>query len=174
MTKERIAYERLKQLISYDPATGIFVNLVNRGKTAKIGGIPGCLSPQGYWQITIDGQTYTAHQLAIFYMTKRWAEEVDHRDRDRLNNKYENLRFSNRILNAANAGAHFDSKSRVRGVHWNRYAKKWQASIWVNGIGKIYLGLFDDLVKAARAVSRTSIKFNGESADFLHAIEWVI
>ena len=86
-----LTLERLKTLLHYDPETGLWTWRVNKGRV-KAGSIAGC-STRGYWVLRVDQHNYLSHILAWFYMTGEWPEhEVDHRDLDKGNNHWDNLR----------------------------------------------------------------------------------
>ena len=80
-----ITQSKLKQLAKYDPDTGEFVALVDRGKI-KCGQRMGCKNRLGYIQIGILWKRYKAHGLAFLYMTGKYPDEVDHIDGDPSNN----------------------------------------------------------------------------------------
>jgi hypothetical protein len=89
--------EQLRHNLTYDPLTGLwFWNIrVGRGRNAKKSGDPaGYTDPDGYVRIIPDGERkYYAHRLAFFYMLGRWPEaQVDHINRVRNDNRWENLR----------------------------------------------------------------------------------
>jgi hypothetical protein len=76
--------------------------------------------------------------------------EVDHYDRDRLNNRLSNLRTSrDRHMNAQNQPSH-GRTSRYRGVYWDRRRGRWYASAKLNG-RSYFLGRFRDEADAAKA-----------------------
>lgn len=77
---------------------------------------------------------------------------IDHINHNTLDNTRENLRIVTQGQNNQNKkGAAKNSKSGVRGVHWNKQANKWHAQVGLNN-KIIYLGLFDDLKEAEQAV----------------------
>lgn len=63
-----ITQERLKELLTYDPATGEFRWIVSRGPN-RAGNSAGCIDKAGYRIIEIDGKAYRAARLAFLYMT---------------------------------------------------------------------------------------------------------
>lgn len=76
-------------------------------------------------------------------------KQVDHINRNGLDNRKCNLRLCTASQNAA----HRKSKlgiSKLRGVVWNINSKKWISSIKING-KRIHLGCFQSKINAARA-----------------------
>ena len=60
---------RLRELLHYDPLTGLFTRLVSRsGRSAKKGVTAGWLHCRGYIHISVDSKDYKAHRLAFLYM----------------------------------------------------------------------------------------------------------
>lgn len=81
--------------------------------------------------------------------------QVDHKDNDTLNNRRTNLRAVTHSQNQQNRrGAQRNSTTGVRGVSWNKTARKYQARVWVNG-QQIQVGMFTDL-DAAREATEAS------------------
>ncbi len=89
------------------------------------------------------------------------GQMVDHKDRDTLNNKRENLRFCTRSQNKMNSRTPRHSKSGVKNVCFATGPKKWQSHIKVDG-KKIHLGFFDRLEDAKQAVDDNRLKYHGE------------
>jgi hypothetical protein len=76
--------------------------------------------------------------------------QVDHLNRETLDDRRANLRVVTHAENMRNRPAHRGSTSRYRGVHWDNDRSKWRAEIKVNG-QKIRLGRFADEEAAGRA-----------------------
>jgi len=103
MAKAILDIARLRALLSYDPETGIFTWLVNRGPNKTAGNPAGSPDEEGYLRIGIDRRRYRAHRLAWFYVHGVWPEmELDHWDTDRTNNRIGNLREATRTVNMQN------------------------------------------------------------------------
>lgn len=87
---------KLHSLLNYEPITGVFAWKVDRGRVAKRGTIAGYVGSDGYVSIRIDSKLYAAHRLAWMWMTgdDPGGLTVDHIDRNRQNNAFENLRLA--------------------------------------------------------------------------------
>lgn len=144
--------ERLRELLSYDPETGVFTWAVRPSQRVMAGSIAGAAHKSGYRYIKIMGRSYFAHRLAWLYVHGEWpANEVDHVDGDPLNNALSNLRSATRAENMQNfSRARADSKSGFRGVTWNSQYRKWEANITHRGRQR-RVGFFDTAESAHNA-----------------------
>ena len=105
MSKDILTQNRLRELLHYEPATGIFTRLVGRRGNAKAGDIAGTLS-HGYIIIRVGVRKYQAHRLAYLYMAGTWPPAmIDHRDNCKHNNTWTNLRPATRSENLLNSSA---------------------------------------------------------------------
>lgn len=89
--------------------------------------------------------------------------EIDHINRNTLDNRRSNLRFATRQQNCANKGLPHKHSSRFKGVKWNKRDHCWQACIKVDGVPKS-LGYYTDEVEAARAYNKAAQEHFGEYA----------
>lgn len=153
--------ERLRELLFYEPETGLFRWRKNIKGGAKAGaGAGGKPKTNGYIYIGIDGKRYLASRLAVLYMTGKWpASLADHGDLDTTNNTWTNIRDATRSQNGANSSPR--SKLGVKGVRkvGNRYA----AQITIKR-KNIYLGLFETKEAAAQRYAEEAAKHYGEFA----------
>jgi len=76
--------------------------------------------------------------------------ETDHINRNKLDNRKNNLRAVTRSQNEINKGLSSNNTSGYRGVTWNKNIKKWMAQIKLNS-KNIYLGCFEDIQCAVSA-----------------------
>lgn len=152
-----ITQQRLKSQISYCPETGIFTWIVAKKGVSK-GKECGRISKQhGYKDIHIDGKFYRAHQLAFLYMNGVFANsEIDHINRNRSDNRWDNLRVCTKSQNAANVGLKKSNTTGAKGVVWDKDRNKWRVQIRINGVKK-NLGRFDNFEDAVK-VSENALK----------------
>jgi hypothetical protein len=97
-----------------------------------------------------------------FIMNAPKGMEVDHRDRNTLNNQVSNLRICTRMQNSHNREKDIDNSSGYKGVRLHR--DKWQARIGINNT-EICLGNFSTKEEAALAYNDAAIKYFGEFAN---------
>ena len=93
--------QTLKEWLHYDPESGVFTWLQGR----RVGQQAGTLCKSGYVQINLLYVSYAAHRLAFLYMVGRWPVEIDHKDLDKSNNKWDNLREATKSQNQGNRRA---------------------------------------------------------------------
>ncbi len=96
-------------------------------------------------------------------MTGEWpADQIDHINRIRSDNRWSNLRAATPQQNTANS-FRVDNTSGKKGVTWNKQAGKRQAQICVNG-KNYHLGRYNDIEDAAVAYSNIAKILHGEFA----------
>jgi hypothetical protein len=156
--------ERLRECLLYNPDTGEFRWLVDRGSNAREGTGAGAINTDGYRVITLCGREYRAHRLAWLYMTGEWpADEVDHRNLIRDDNRWDNLREATPAQNKCNSSRRRHNAAGVKGVYRSRRCGRWRAVIVVHG-RKIHLGYFDHINDAAAAYAEAAVQYHGEFA----------
>ena len=154
----------LREFLSYDPGTGVFRWIKTRSSRIMVGDVAGSYNADGYWQINFGKKLYLGHRLAVFLMTGRWPEHtVDHRDRNKSNNRWENLREASYSQNSANMVRRPNNTSGRKGVFFGRNSKRPFAQIMVNR-KSIHLGTFDTVEEASAAYETAATKYFGEFA----------
>lgn len=151
MTNKILTLDHLKELMDYDPATGIF--------TRKSGKVAGALRPDGYRKIMIENVQYYSHRLAWFYMTGELSKDVDHIDRNPSNNQFINLRAVSKSQNQHNRIKQRDNTSGYKGVIYFKRTGRWRANIWVNDVNH-YLGYFSTPEEASMAYQNAAMVFH--------------
>lgn len=109
---------RMQELLRYDPDTGDFTWVKKRRGSMQPGRPAGSFNKDGYRKIQIDGESHLAHRLAWLYVHGEWpAERLDHKNRNKADNRIGNLRISSPSLNSQNrACADADNQIGLLGV----------------------------------------------------------
>jgi hypothetical protein len=108
--------EELKKVLRYDPDTGIFTWRVTKPGNAKKGSEAGYLN-DGYRKIKINDILYGAHRLSWLYMTGELPTVlIDHKDGDRSNNRWDNLRKASDSQNQGNVEMRDDNPTGEKNV----------------------------------------------------------
>ncbi len=158
-----LSLELARSLLSYDPLTGAldWRRSPRRGVAA---GSAGYVGTSGYNMVGYLGHEYMAIHLIWFLQTGEWPEHgVDHKDRDKTNDRWANLRLATYTQNNRNMGLRKDNSTGVRGVSYvaknrqNPYAPR----IGMNGV-QIHLGYFGSLKEAADVRRAAELKYFGE------------
>ena len=153
--------EELMRIFAYDPETG---ELRRRSTGALItarskgrGGKP------GHIQVSVHNKVRYAHRVIWkMIMGEDPPAEVDHRDCDPGNNRWSNLRASDRRTNSANRGRNRNNSSGFKGVYLHQCGR-WTAGITANR-KSYYLGLFDTPEEAHAAYAKAADQLFGEFA----------
>lgn len=161
-----ISAEELRKRFLYDPETGIFSDR-ETGRSmgdlhANGGWRNGKQRYAGYVRICIDYKRYRAHRLAWLYMTGEWpTDQIDHKNRIRHDNRWENLRLADNSENGINKALQSNNTSGYPGVHFKSSKRKWEAFVKINGKKK-GLGIFSRKEDAITARKSAESKFYGE------------
>jgi hypothetical protein len=139
----------IKEYISYDPLTGIFTRIKNKGRW-KAGSIVGYRRKDKRLDIHFNGNDYLAHRLAWWFVYGFIPEyDVDHINEDPTDNRIVNLRLDTNKENGQNISSlRKANTSGYTGV--NKHNSKWQAKIGVKD-KQIYLGVYDTPKEAHEA-----------------------
>lgn len=143
--------ERLRKLLAYDAETGKFTRLARTAQCIRVGDTAGYVNPDGYREIRVDGKTYKAHRLAWLYVHGAWpAEQIDHINGVRHDNRLSNLRAATNAENRQNTAKRSDNNSGFTGVSWHKRAEKWTARVRINRV-QHHLGCFNTVEEAYEA-----------------------
>jgi hypothetical protein len=88
---------------------------------------------------------------------------VDHKDRNGLNCRRDNLRPATRDQNNQNQRRRKDNTSGIKGVSWDKRYQKWDVRIMVNKKSK-FIGRFTDLEEAKKQIEAARKRLHGEFA----------
>lgn len=153
-----LTQEKLKELLTYEPETGLFRWNVTRGG-AKKHEVAGAIHPPNYIRICVCRKAYLAHRLAWFYVYGAWPVEVDHINQIKNDNRITNLREVTRSENLQNRGILSSNSSGRKGVSLDAKSGKWKAQIQINGVNKS-LGFYSTIESADIAYQRAAEKLH--------------
>lgn len=163
--KSELTQERLKELLHYDPDTGVFTWKANSYRR-KAGSIAGYNNGKGYIQMRIDSKFYYAHRLAWMWVHGEFPKnEIDHINNVKSDNRISNLRSASRTENLRNMSLTKQNSSGVKGVYWFKRTGKWRAVIRTGGGVHLHLGYHDDIELAELIVEEARRKYHGEFAN---------
>lgn len=163
--------ERLREVLNYDPDTGVFVWRKREGddphtrmwNTRFAGEVAGSIrKSDGYRVIRIDVRLYLAHRLVFLFMTGKWPiADVDHINMNKVDNRWCNLREATQSQNNANTRKRKNNTSGYKGASW--HGSGWRAQIHVSG-KHICLGTFPSPEEAHAVYCEAARKHFGDFA----------
>lgn len=153
-----LTHERLTTLVTYDAETGVFYK--KKGRKGLTNNILGRKRKDGYVSITIDYKPFLAHRLAFFYMNKAWPKEtIDHKNKDKSDNKWENLREASYSENNQYTTIPKNNTSGFKGV--SRKNGSFRATIRKNGLQE-HIGVYNTAELAYEAYCNRAKELFGE------------
>ena len=168
-----VDYHTAAASLDYNPQTGVLVwrerpETMFRNRQAwlsantRFAGKPIThINSTGYIALRLNYRQVLAHRIIFLLdtgMNVPTGYEIDHMNGLRTDNRISNLRCVDRTANSQNSAIRCDNTSGVVGVHWQTKARKWNASIKVNGV-HVHLGLFADIETATHARKVAEIKY---------------
>lgn len=134
----------------------------------------GAVDHRGYGMVKRSGKRIYAHRysFAVRGMDIPGGMFVDHICRNRSCVNPEHLRVVTTKQNAENRASNYANTSGVRGVNWQKQARKWRALVGHNS-KKIYVGMFDTIEEAEAAViaKRLELHTHNEMDRYVAALE---
>lgn len=163
MADQSLLAARARELLHYDPLTGVFIRKARTAQRHQVGDRADILIKSGhqagYYRVSFDSRRYLAHRLAWLYVYGVWpSEDIDHWDTDRGNNRLHNLRDVPNQTNRENMRKpRADNKSGYLGVM--AHQGRWRARVQVNG-RNISLGCYDTPQEAYQAYLEGKRKYH--------------
>ena len=142
MAESDLTAQRLRELLDYDPKSGLFIRKTNAAWGTRVGDVAGGINNEGYINIRLDGVLHKAHRLAWLYTHGEWPSGmIDHMNGDRADNRINNLRVVLRAANMQNQRV-AQKSNRLGFLGVTRHGRKFRAHLSV-AKKNVYLGLFD-------------------------------
>lgn len=142
--------DRVRELLDYDPESGVFTRKLVVGKTGDVGDVIGFVNKHNRVEISVDGKIYRAHRVAWLHFYGEWPKHsIDHIDCNPENNAISNLRDIPQALNAQNIRqARPNSLTGILGVR--KRHNRWRVELGVNG-KNLFIGTFGSPEEAQQA-----------------------
>lgn len=153
--------EEIKSAFRYDQNTGKLYWKIDKFKI-KSGKIAGTLHRSGYRQVMYKGVHYQEHRVIWCLVHGEWPDLfIDHIDRNRSNNRLENLRLATRSENSCNTVVKVNSVSGIKGVNWHKASQSWLVRLQINGV-RTEIGRFSSIEEAKRAIENARLSTHKE------------
>lgn len=147
-----LTQERLKELLHYNPETGILVWISNSGSRGNYnaGAVAGGKHKCGYLHTHIDRKAYLIHRLAWLYVYGHFPpHHIDHINGVRCDNRISNLRLATESENAQNRRLP-QKNNKIGMIGVSKHRGRYRASISMNKKWH-FLGSFDTSEEASKA-----------------------
>lgn len=117
-----------------------------------------------YLYFSISGKRYAVHRAVWAMLKGAWpSSQIDHINRDPLDNRIENLREATPLQNSGNTGIWKTNSSGYRGVSFHKATGKWRAYTSKGNVHKS-LGYYLSPEAAAIAYNKAALEYFGEFA----------
>lgn len=165
----RPSIERIREVLAYDPITGVLTWRITSGRAIAGREAGGVDQWTGYHRVRVDGVPILSHHVVWAIVTGEWPEQLDHVDGAKDHYRFENLRECTQSQNMANVGRPNNNTSGIKGVTFHKASGLWRAQIEIEGKKK-HLGCRLTREGAAELYTAAAANHYGEFAraeDFL-------
>lgn len=147
----------LQAQLHYDSETGLFTWIKTNSKA-------GYYPENNYSQVGVNNKLYYGHRLAWLYAYGYFPKYVDHINGIKSDNRLINLREATNQQNACNSKIPTTNTTGIKGVMWNKNAKKWHVQITLHK-KRYHIGYFSDFFEACCIAFVARTKFHGDFAN---------
>lgn len=124
-----ITQSQLKELVNYNQETGIFTWKKRTSNRIKIGDVVGNLHNLEYVEMSVGGVRCLAHRLVFLYEYGYIPTLIDHINRNKQDNRMQNLREASYSENALNSKIRSDNTSGFKCVYYDKRNNSWEVKI---------------------------------------------
>jgi hypothetical protein len=163
--------QRAKELFEYHSDGYLIRKVSGSGRSNKAGDKVGHYAAKNlgqrnarYITTKINGEHWCVHKLIFLWHHGYVPEQLDHINRNTLDNRIENLRPATASQNASNRKLFSNSTSKAKGVSWVSYRNKWFVYVDINKTRK-NIGYFDDFELAELVAIEAREKYHGAYAN---------
>ena len=158
-TKTPLKQEQVLKAFSYD--NGVLFWRTKLGRRISIGAIAGCFS-KGRWVIGFErGLWHRSHLVWLMHNGRLPQNDLDHINRDSVDDRIENLRDISHRENLLNCRLPKHNTSGFRGVWFNSRRSKWVAEIKMPTQGHRIVRQFDTKEDAAKFANKKGLEMHG-------------
>lgn len=144
-----LSQDQVKKLFDYREDGYLIRKNNTSGPCSKkgmvVGYIPKSITRNNRYITTkISGKHWCVHRLIFLWHNGYIPDQIDHINRNTLDNRIENLRETTASQNICNRKLFSNNTSGMKGVHWHKHKKKWFVYVDINKKRKS-IGYFDDI-----------------------------
>jgi hypothetical protein len=159
-----ITQQELKELLHYNPETGIFTWKVSTARRVSSGDVAVTKRKDGYIQIKLNNELILSHRLIWIYMYGYLPKYIDHINGQRDDNRIINIREVSNQQNSLNSKISKNNTSGIKGVYWDKSRNKWTVRLSIDGKCKFFKR-FDDIDLAKLVIEEVRNKYHGKYAN---------
>jgi len=159
-----LTLDKVNQLLEYLPNGELKRKITTSPKSIQ-GTLVGNGDLRRYKYFSIDGVKYYNHRIVWFIHHGYMPQQIDHINKNPLDNRIENLRECNQSQNNWNQGIKATNKSGHKGISWYSRDKRWVATINAHGKRNI-IGRFVNKQDAIDAIKKSRIEIHKEFARY--------
>lgn len=152
----------LKRFFEYHQ-DGYLIRKLSVGRGKKGQKVFGTSNSEGYQLVTFKMKSYRLHRLIFILVRGGNPGPIDHIDRNKQNNRIENLREVTVSQNHCNKVKQRNNTSGMKGLHWDKHNRYWVGSIQKNG-KRIKVGNSKDRAKVEQLLKRKREELHGKYA----------
>lgn len=168
-----LTQDRARELFEYHEDGYLIRKISGAGPANKAGSKVGNYAAKNlgqrnarYISTKISGEHWCVHKLIFLWHHGHVPDQLDHINRDTLDNRIDNLRVATSEQNAQNRKLFSNSASGVKGVSWSKTNKAWFVYVNVNKKRK-NIGYFKDPELAQLVAEEARDKYHGKYANYV-------